>query len=90
MTFAVELPEELVEAMAQRAAELVLEQAPEEPDEWLTTQGAADYLKCGRRRIFNLVSEGRIPVHREGARLLFKRSELDAWITSGRAMVAQP
>jgi excisionase family DNA binding protein len=81
------LPDELVEAVAQRAAEIVRESEPES-DEWLTTQDAADHLKCGKRRIFNLVSEGRIPVHREGARLLFLKSELDEWIRSGRAMAA--
>jgi excisionase family DNA binding protein len=89
MTLALEFPEELVEALAQRAAEIVREQEPESADEWLDVAGAAGYLKCGRRRIYNLVSEGRIPVHREGSRLLFKRSELDAWIESGRAMVVQ-
>jgi excisionase family DNA binding protein len=87
VSIALELPEELLEAVAKRAAEIVLGQAPE-PDEWLTSDQAAQYLKCGRRRIFNLVSEKRIPVHREGVRLMFLKSELDEWIKSGRAVTA--
>jgi excisionase family DNA binding protein len=87
MSLAVELPEELIEQVALRAVELIREQEPES-DEWLTSKQAADYLKCGRGRIHNLVSEGRIPVHREGGRLLFSRQELDDWIKSGRAMAA--
>jgi excisionase family DNA binding protein len=81
------LPDELFEAVAQRAAEIVRESEPEQ-DEWLTTEECAAYLKCGRRRIWNLVSEERIPVHREGdsPRLLFSRQELEDWIRSGRAM----
>jgi excisionase family DNA binding protein len=84
---ALELPDELLETVAKRAAEIVLEQAPE-PDEWFTSEQAAAYLKCGRRRIFNLCAEKRIPVHREGVRLMFLKSELDEWIKSGRAMTA--
>jgi excisionase family DNA binding protein len=84
------LPDELVEAVAQRAAEIVLTAQSEPADEWLDVAGAAEYLKCGKRRVYNLVSEGRAPVHREGTRLLFKRLELDAWIESGRATVAKP
>jgi hypothetical protein len=58
------LPDELVEVVAQRAAEIALAAQSEPADEWLDVQAAADYLKCGKRRIYNLVSEGRIPVHR--------------------------
>jgi excisionase family DNA binding protein len=54
-------------------------------DEWLNVDEAAAYLKCKRQRIYDLSSEGRIPVHREGIRLLFSRRELDGWIKSGRA-----
>jgi excisionase family DNA binding protein len=82
-----ELPETLIEQVALRAVELIREQAPDS-EEWMTSDETADYLKCGRGRIHNLVSEGRIPVHREGGRLLFLKSELDAWIKSGRAMAA--
>jgi excisionase family DNA binding protein len=88
VSVSLELPDELIEEVAQRAAEILRESAEPEPDEWLDVDGAKDHLKCGKRRIYNLVSEGRIPVHREGARLLFRRSELDDWIESGRAMAA--
>lgn len=54
-------------------------------DQWLDSAGTAAHLKCSKQRIYNLTSGGKIPVHREGSRLLFYRSELDAWITSGEA-----
>jgi excisionase family DNA binding protein len=54
-------------------------------DKWFSSKQTAAYLDCGVGRIHNLVSEGRLPSHKEGGRLLFLRSELDDWIRSGRA-----
>ena len=56
-----------------------------QPERWLTSKHAADYLDMSLGRLHNLTSAGRIPVHREGGRLLFRRSELDEWVSSGRA-----
>ena len=80
-----DLPPELVEAIAERAAELVLEQAPAQSERWVGTRDAADYLGCSPGRLHNLTSAGRIPHHREGGRLVFSTRELDDWIRSGRA-----
>jgi excisionase family DNA binding protein len=57
--------------------------APVSP--WMDAEGAAEYIACGPRRIYDLSSSGRIPVHREGNRLLFHRGELDEWLRSGAA-----
>ncbi len=78
VTFA--LPPELLEAIAARAAELVEDQGLERPEPWIGVDAAAEYLACKRQRIYDLVSQGRIPHRREGTRLLFKRSELDEWL----------
>ena len=48
---------------------------------WLGVQGAARYLACPVSRIYDLVSLGRITPHRDGRRLLFRRSDLDAALT---------
>jgi hypothetical protein len=41
--------DELIEHVARRVVEILREQEPESADEWLDVQGAADYLKCGKR-----------------------------------------
>jgi excisionase family DNA binding protein len=76
---ALPLPAELVEAIAQRAAALVLEHL-ELIDDWLDAAAAADYLAVSVGQVRNLVSEGRLPRHGpKGHRLRFRRSELDAY-----------
>ena len=81
------VPVELLDALAERVAGLVVAQlaAPSPSAEWLDVAGAADHLCCKPRRLHDLVSQGRVPHYREGGRLVFRRSELDEWITSGRA-----
>lgn len=54
-----------------------------EPDRWLTADEAAAYLGCGVGRVYALRSAKRIPYERDGSRLLFRRSSLDAWIARG-------
>ena len=50
---------------------------------WLDVDGAAHHLVCPRSRIYALVSARRIPHHRDGSRLLFRREELDDWVRAG-------
>jgi excisionase family DNA binding protein len=78
------LPDELVEQIAARAAELVVER-PAEPDGFLDVTGASKYLACRTSRIYSLVSAGRIPHHRDGSRLLFDRAELREYVRNGGA-----
>jgi excisionase family DNA binding protein len=77
-----EFPPELVEAIAERVVELLAPQL-NAPDEWLTAVEAAEYLRCPPSRIYALSSAKRIPLHRDGSRLLFRRSELDTWVKAG-------
>jgi excisionase family DNA binding protein len=84
----VSVPPELVEAIAQRAAEIVLEQRGEPFDAaagFLDVAGAAEFLACEPGRIYSLVSARRIPHHRDGTRLLFDRDELREYVQSGGA-----
>jgi len=49
---------------------------------------AARHLGCKRQRIYDLVARRQasaIPHRKEGARLLFRLSELDRWIERGGA-----
>ncbi len=78
VTFA--LPPELLEAIAARAAELVEDRVAEAPEPWLDVHEAAEYLRCKPQRIYDLVSQGRLRHRKDGRRLLFRRSELDAYL----------
>jgi len=80
-----DIGDELVERIAQRAAELVQQNGESEvEDGWL--RGAdkiADYIDSPRSRVYALVSARRIPVHHDGSALIARRSDLDGWLRSG-------
>lgn len=83
----VELPAELVEQIAQRAAELVAEQ-PHAPERWLTVEQAAAHLAISTSQLYSLCSARRVngfPVRKEGSRSYFKASELDRWRERGES-----
>jgi excisionase family DNA binding protein len=74
------LIEVLADAVAKRLADHLDARSP-----WMNVEGAADYIGCPPSRIYKLSSAGKIPVHRDGDRLLFHRDELDAYIRRGGA-----
>ncbi len=78
---ALTLPPDLLDAIASRVAELLTPQSGPEP--WIGVGAAAEHLACGTSRIYALTSARRIPHRKDGSRLLFRRSELDAWIERG-------
>ncbi|MGB3898567.1 MAG: helix-turn-helix transcriptional regulator [Mesorhizobium sp.] len=51
--------------------------------ELLTTSEAADYLRLGERKLYELVAEGRIPCSKVTGKWLFPRHELDRWVVAG-------
>jgi hypothetical protein len=74
------LPGTAVEQIARRAAEIVLESlGPEPGSPWLTRARAAAYLGLP---ISRLEKDKSIPCHRDGARVLYRRDELDAHFSS--------
>jgi excisionase family DNA binding protein len=79
------LPEEVLEAIAERAAELLAERQRAQPEGYLDVAGAAGFLACPTSRIYALVSANRIPHHRDGSRLLFDRAELRVHVNNGGA-----
>jgi excisionase family DNA binding protein len=78
----VSFPAELVEAIAQRAAELVAERS--EPSRWMTVEEAAEYARCSRQHIYDLRSDGRLTRHGERGHALVDRRELDAHLDNSR------
>jgi excisionase family DNA binding protein len=51
--------------------------------EFLTTSEAADYLRLGERKLYELVTTGGIPCSKVTGKWLFPRHELDLWVLSG-------
>jgi hypothetical protein len=76
---AVPIPADVIEAIAQRAAHIVLEsQREQRAARWLYgAKAAADYLGWPVKRVHNRVRTGEIPHHRSGSRLMFNTAELD-------------
>jgi excisionase family DNA binding protein len=82
----------LVDALAadrealERLRELLGVPDSDEPEPWIVVADAAAHIGCKPQRIYDLVHAGRIPCHRDGSRLLFRRSALDDWLLdSGRS-----
>ena len=56
--------------------------------EFLTTGEAAEYLRLGERKLYELVTAGAIPCSKVTGKWLFPRHELDLWVLSGLARPA--
>lgn len=85
-SLALELPDELLERLAHRVADLLADRdAPAEAEGFLDVTGAANFLACPPSRVYALTSAGRLPVHRDGSRLLFTRDELRDYVNAGGA-----
>ena len=56
--------------------------------EFLTTSEAAEYVRLGERKLYELVTSGAIPCSKVAGKWLFPRHELDLWVLSGMARPA--
>jgi excisionase family DNA binding protein len=80
-TMSVQLPDDLVESIAHRAAEIVIARSKALAlSPYLTTREAAEYLRRAPQRIHELVCRGELTRHKEGGRLLLDRAEVDALV----------
>jgi excisionase family DNA binding protein len=84
MNLAFELPDELVERIAQRAADLLAERQGTNLSPWLDTKAAAAYMSCPVSRIHDLVQLRKLEPRRDGRRLLFRRADLDAYLENSQ------
>ena len=79
-----DIPGEVIEQIAQRAAAILLAQHTEvAASPYLTIDEAARYLRCTRQRLYDLCSSGRLTRHKDGRRVLISRTELDAHLAAG-------
>src|SRR3979490_1793244 len=56
--------------------------------EFLTTSEAAEYVRLGERKLYELVTSGALPCSKVTGKWLFPRQELDLWVLSGLALPA--
>jgi excisionase family DNA binding protein len=77
---------QLAELLARRIVELEREDTPtpsaEERSPWLSLAGAAAYLDLPRARLYKLSAAGAIPHYKQEGRLLFRRDELERWLSA--------
>ena len=84
MDVALALPPELIETIAQRAAELLAERALASSP-WLSAEEAAAYMAAPVSRVRKLTMTSELPHAKDGRRVLYHRDELDTYLRSGGA-----
>lgn len=50
---------------------------------FLTVKQAAEFLKIVTGSLYNLISQNKVPFHKSGKKVLFKKSELNDWLING-------
>jgi len=69
--------------LERRVAELeqrVATAALTEPSPYMTIPEAAELLRCSRQRIDDLLSQRRLNRHKDGARTLVSRAEIEGYL----------
>ena len=60
----------------------------ENNDKWINLEEAADYLSVNKDTNRNWIrKDNGIPAHKIGKLWKFKKSELDAWVKSGKSAI---
>ena len=74
------LTDEQLAQIAEQAAALVPAVTSAAASPWLNVADAAEWLRCGKDRIYDLIALGRLHPRRDGRRVLLHRDDLDAYI----------
>ena len=79
---AIPFPDDLLDLLTKEVARRIAEQQPQQQAAplYLTVREAADLIRAKPQRIYDLVSAGRLTRHKDGARLLIARGELDEYL----------
>lgn len=67
---------------------IILNEVPGMPkievnERYLTVSEAADFLNIVKGSLYNMVHQNKVPYHKSGKRVLFKKSELSEWLVTG-------
>lgn len=80
--FHTQLPADVLEAIAQRAAEIVIARTSSDRNgresDFLTVAEVAELLRSKPQRVYDLLCDGRLTRHKDGSRVLVARAELMA------------
>jgi excisionase family DNA binding protein len=82
--FQLRMDDDAVDRLAALVAERLGAAERSTPEPWVGVADAAAHLGCKPQRIYDLVHARAIPHRKDGARLLFRRSELDEWLDGRR------
>jgi excisionase family DNA binding protein len=77
-------PNNNLDQLATAISTAVLAQLDGQRESYLNVEQAADFLACGKRRIYDLVESERLECRRDGTRLVFKREWLEAVLSDDR------
>lgn len=86
----VTLPAETISALAAVLARHLPAPERSDPSPFLTVAEAAVYLRASRQRVYDLLSSRRLPKYRDGARVLIRRADLDAYLGQPAPERARP
>jgi len=78
-------------ALIRNEVQAVLNNIPGMPkvevnEGYLTVKQAAEFLKIVTGSLYNLISQNKVPYHKSGKKVLFKKSELVEWLANGPGM----
>lgn len=54
---------------------------------WATVEEAATFLRCKPQRVYDLLSSGQLRRHKEGGRVLIKRSDLELRVEAAQRVL---
>ena len=54
-------------------------------EKWLSVEEIGKYLNTSKDTIYKWIEQRDMPAHRVGRKWMFQRSDIDAWIKSGKA-----
>ncbi len=80
----IELPPEAMQELIEAVVARVLAELEPSSSEYVTPAEAADLLRCGRQRIYDLTSAGRLSRYAEGGRTLLRREEVRGLVACDR------
>ena len=72
------LGDAIVRRVADEVAALLV--VTDRGESLMTVAEAAEYLRCKKKRIYDLCSQGRLPFEKEGSRTLIRRRSIDAYL----------
>jgi excisionase family DNA binding protein len=71
---------EALEAIVRRVVRAELAERLPPPSPYMTVPEAAEYLRCSRQRVDDLLSAGRLERVKDGGRTLVRRRDVERWL----------